>query len=344
MNHIEIRRIHKDGNWHDFEWFIDGIRFSQYLNDRKAVELPKNVEPFEDLCPAWTKELDYMGDVRFVWHLIDQEVAVLPVYMCPYDLDFSCIVIVVEVEKTKDYVYWNRVGYVNEKEYDFQQEKKGGILHLESYSDSDWEKYGDNIALAEIDSDEWCQWISDNWEEELFRRRMNYRYPNYQKEGNILWFADLNFEFERNTYDAMVDNYWERETLLQLGNYEVTHMDSDNCVKLIMHLNRNGQDKLDEHLKDYGEILLHIYASDEVGNPLYELLETQSDSILIDIYCTTIELMWKYGDDNVKNVVDVTLLERLSDNKEVWNRFGKHISEDFKKYINEDLLRNNRGH
>ena len=43
----------------------------------------------------------------------------LPIYMCPDDLDFSCIVLVVEVEKTKDYVYWNRVGYVNQKDYDF---------------------------------------------------------------------------------------------------------------------------------------------------------------------------------------------------------------------------------
>lgn len=107
---------------------------------------------------------------------------------------------------TKDYVYWNRVGYVNQKEYKFEEEKRSGILHLESYSDSDWEKYGDNIALAEIGSDEWCQWISENWDEELFRRRMNYTYSNYQKEGNILWFADLNFEFARKEYEAMVDD------------------------------------------------------------------------------------------------------------------------------------------
>ena len=51
--------------------------------------------------------------------------------------------------------------------------------------------------------------------------------------------------------------------------------------------------------------------------------------------------MWKYGDDSVRNVVDVTLLERLSDSKQGWQRFGKYISEDFKNYINEELLSNN---
>lgn len=341
MNNIEIRKVHKVGNWYDFEWFIDGIRLSKYLIDRKNIELPHKVEPFDDLCPAWTKELDYAGDVKFVWHLIGLENAVLPIYMCPDDLDFSCIVLVVEVEKTKDYVYWNRVGYVNQKDYDFELEKRSGILHTESYSDRDWEKYGDNIALEEIDSDEWLEWISENWEEELFRRRMNYTFPNYQKEGNILWFADLNFVFLRNDYEAVVDEYWERETLYQLENYRETKMDSDNCVNLIMHLTRNGQDRLEKHLKDYGEVLLHIYASDELGNPLYELLEKKSSCISVNIYCKTIELMWKYGDDTVRNVVDVTLLERLSDSKQGWEHFGKYISEDFKKYINEELLSNN---
>ena len=55
MNNIEIRKVHKVGNWYDFEWFIDGIRLSKYLIDRKNIELPHKVEPFDDLCPAWTK-------------------------------------------------------------------------------------------------------------------------------------------------------------------------------------------------------------------------------------------------------------------------------------------------
>lgn len=108
--------------------------------------------------PCMDKKIRLCGDVKYICHLIDLENAVLPIYVCPDDLNFSCIVLVVEVEKTKDYVYWNRVGYVN------------------------------------------------------------------QKEGNILWFADLNFVYSRNDYDAVVDEYRKRETLFQLENYRETDM------------------------------------------------------------------------------------------------------------------------
>lgn len=90
---------------------------------------------------------------------------------------------------------------------------------------------------------------------------------------------------------------------------------------------------------DFGEVLLHIYASDEVGNQLFDLLQKNEDVLLIEIYCKVIELMWKYGTDEVVNVVDVTLLERLSDDIIVWNRLGEYISVEFKEYINNDSLK-----
>ena len=58
MNNIELKRIQKNKNWIDFEWFIDGKRLSDHLNDRKCFELPENVTPFDELCPAWTKKLN----------------------------------------------------------------------------------------------------------------------------------------------------------------------------------------------------------------------------------------------------------------------------------------------
>ena len=45
--------------------------------------------------------------------------------------------------------------------------------------------YGDNIAFAKVDSDEWYQYISENWDDELYRRRMNYTHPYYQTYGNM---------------------------------------------------------------------------------------------------------------------------------------------------------------
>jgi hypothetical protein len=315
LNHIELKRIQKNKNWVDFEWFIDGKKLCEHLDDRKSVELPKNVAPFDDLCPAWTKELDFRGDVRFVWHLQNLDKAIMPVYMCPDDLDFSCIVIVIEIEKNKDFVYWNRAGYVKNDYYDLQDELRSGI------------------ACPEVNSLEWKEWISENWDEELFRRRINYTYPHYLKDENILWFADLGFSFDRYEYEKMVDEYWNSECLICLEKYSKTKMNFIDCIELIKSIHRNGYEVLEKHLADFGEVLLHIYASDEISNPLFELLKNQENEDLIKIYSKVIELMWKYGDEAVVNVVDVTILEKLSDDINVWNRFGKYITNDFKEYI-----------
>ena len=340
VNHIEMNQIYKTDTWNDYEWFIDGKRLSEHLRENKYVKLPDNVEPFDNLCPAWTKQLECFGDVRFVWNLLQHDKSVLPIYICPDDLDFSCIVIVVGVEKKEEYVYWNRVGLVSQTDYDFLEEKKHGILDTDSYTEKDWKRYGDNIALAELDCDEWCQWISQNWDEELYRRRMNYTIPVYKNDKNIIWFANLDFEFERSKYEQMINEYWEEETRNELNRYN-DDMSFNNCVNLIKKLARNGSKRLNEHRDIYGEVLLHIFASEEVGNTLFDLLQRDSDNTYIMIYTKAIELMWKYGDIDVKNVVDVTLLERLSEDRIVWNRLGKYISEDFKTYINEELIHNN---
>ena len=341
MNHIELKRIQKNKNWVDFEWFIDGKKLCEHLDDRKSVELPKNVTPFDALCPAWTKALNYPGDVRFVWHLQNLDKSIMPVYLCPDDLDFSCIIIVVEIEKNKDFVCWKRAGYVKNGNYKLQDEIRSGKANLDFYSEKDWEKYGDNIALAEINSDEWKEWISANWDEEIFRRRINYTYSNFFKDENILWFADLGFSFDRNEYDKMIDEYWNSESLICLEKYSTTKMNLKDCVELIKSIHRNGYEVLEEHLADFGEVLLHVYASEEIGNPLFELLKNQGNEELIKIYSKVVELMWKYGDEAVVNVVDVTILEKLSDDITVWNRFGKYITNDFKEYINKDLIRSN---
>ena len=88
------------------------------------------------------------------------------------------------------------------------------------------------------------------------------------------------------------------------------------------------------HQKDYGDILLHLLAGSLISEPLFDLLKYHAERIAdIEMYCKTIELMWKNGDDTVVNVVDVTILERLSDEECVWQRFGTFISDEFREYI-----------
>ena len=96
-----------------------------------------------------------------------------------------------------------------------------------------------------------------------------------------------------------------------------------------------------QHYEDYGELLGHIFFVDEINVPLFDLLQKNDTGSKISAYCRFVEEMWRNGTDDVVNIVDVTIVERLSDDETVWNRFGKNISNEFKAYINDDLLKNN---
>ena len=325
MNHIKIQRVMTPYGYEEDYWCIDEKVLPNHLDEcitESADEYLKDLGSFMGLCPAWSKELNYKGDVRFVWELIRREDAtILPILLCPDDLDFSCIVIVVEVDKTKDFVYWGRVGYVTHKNEDFEEEKRSGILCVEAYSDEDWE-------------------------EELYRRRMNYTLPYYETEGNVCWFHDFNWCFTREEYESMVREFWERATLEYLQN--ILKQDSnrkisrEECACLMTELTFEGKAMLQEHIADYSEILLHILASEMVSEPLLDmLLRYNKTTPMIECYILLIEIMWKKGDESVRNVVDVTILERLSDEDTVWQRFGKIISSEFKCYINQEVLTTN---
>lgn len=99
---------------------------------------------------------------------------------------------------------------------------------------------------------------------------------------------------------------------------------------------------LKQHYEDYGELLGHVFFSEEINVPLFDMLLESAGGDEISKYCGFIEEMWRNGADDVVNVVDVTILERLSDDETVWENFGKNISDEFKVYINEDLLISNK--
>ena len=98
---------------------------------------------------------------------------------------------------------------------------------------------------------------------------------------------------------------------------------------------------LDEHYADYDELLGHIYFSEVLNEPLIEMISKNGDKNMIQKYCTFIEDMWLNGDDDVVNIVEVTILERLSDDENIWETFGKYISNDFIRYINTEAIPQN---
>ncbi len=201
MNKIEINRSEKC-------FVIDGIPLYEYIGkwiDGNG-ELLESISPTNELAICWSDKYDFKGDSYFVQFALNQDKSIIPILLCPDDFDFSCVVIVVDIEKFEDKVIWKRIGLVDHSGESFEEEKKSGILYTEAYSKEDYLRYGDNVASSEIDSDEWHKWISENWDEELFRRRINYTFPYYQNEKNIKWFADCGFVFHRKEYDFVVES------------------------------------------------------------------------------------------------------------------------------------------
>ena len=188
-------------------FLIDGKPLFEYIAEwlDQKQELLKELSPLDDLAITWTDDYDYEGDARFMRYVLNKDKAITPIMSCPDDFDFTCIVVVADVVKYEDKVIWNRIGRVNRNHESFDEEKRSGILYTKSYSQEDWINYGDNIALETVDSPKWSEWISQNWSEELFRRRINYTYPYYQNEHNIDWFTECAFEFCRTEYDRIVE-------------------------------------------------------------------------------------------------------------------------------------------
>lgn len=321
MNHIDVKNIKTQYGYDETYWVIDGVSLPTLLNlqvkDTEDDYIKSFIKSFDGLCPAWDMDLEWWGEVRFVWKLIDMDSVPLPLLLCPEDADFSCIVIVADVEKTKDFVYWNRIGYVLHDNEDFETEKESGILSLENYSDEDWEKYGDNIATEKVDSEEWVKWIGENWDEEVYRRRMNYTLPYYKEEGNVKWFVQPEWVFDRHEYECMVDRFktmQRKEYLNHLNNSDIEKIDIDKCAEILAKVLPNGEALLKEHNRKYGEVLLHVLASEMITEPLIKLMEhSDKNTSLIELYFSTIKFMWNHGNDDVVNVVEVTILERLTD-------------------------------
>ena len=210
MNRIEIKKIIVPSGYKTDVFVIDEKPLYEYIIEWYGQQkiMPQDIPfaPADMLEITWTNEYDFEGDARFMKYILQKDEAITPILSCPDDFDFTCIVLVAEVIKMNDKVIWKRIGRVDHSNESFEDEKCSGILCLEAYSQDDWDTYGDNIALERVDSYEWQEWISQNWSEELYRRRVNYTYPYYQNEDHIIWFAECNFEFDRKEYDSVVES------------------------------------------------------------------------------------------------------------------------------------------
>lgn len=118
-------------------------------------------------------------------------------------------------------------------------------------------------------------------------------------------------------------------------------MTKEEAAADLVRLFPEKADALDQHYATYNELLAHVFFGDEIDIPLTELLRRNRDRQAIQTYCSFIEKMYFEGDAAVQNVVDVTILEYLSDEKTVWFNFGSYLSDRFIWEINTVLLPQN---
>ena len=85
---------------------IDGIPLDLYIHNL----YPDNL--FLGLIPTITDWLWLKEEAELILSLYysDQNKVILPILMCPDDLDLSCTIIVAEVIKSDIEVVWNRIG------------------------------------------------------------------------------------------------------------------------------------------------------------------------------------------------------------------------------------------
>lgn len=98
----------------DYEIYEDFINFriDDYWLDEKIDELYPG-QNYKGLIPTLDFGLFNKKERQIVWDNIfpkKGEVIICPILMCPDDNDFSCTLIVVEIENYGDFVQWKRIG------------------------------------------------------------------------------------------------------------------------------------------------------------------------------------------------------------------------------------------
>lgn len=108
MNKLKAAIDRSDyGDQYEFLNFqIDGFWLDEKLEE---IYPGKN---YKGLVPT-LREMNFPEEQSIVWERILPEEGVktiCPILMCPDDCDFSCTIIVAEIENWGDVVLWNRIG------------------------------------------------------------------------------------------------------------------------------------------------------------------------------------------------------------------------------------------
>ena len=100
-------------------------------------------------------------------------------------------------------------------------------------------------------------------------------------------------------------------------------------VRKLIRLFPEFQRSYQMHRKYYHrKFLPHVFFGDALNPILSELLKTNQDTEQIEKYIAFLEDMYQNGDTDVRNIVEVTILEYLGDDETVLRHAFGYFSED----------------
>lgn len=154
----------------------------------------------------------------------------------------------------------------------------------------------------------------------------------FMKEANALYY-EIQKELEKNYLIINeIDKCSNNKKKIDLKQI------CEELIKLIPEQKEKYEKCIAEN---NNKLLGHVYFGDEFTSSLIFLLKDYTEIEKIKKYCNFIEYMWKNGNNEVVNIVDVTIIEKLSVDSVIWGKFRNFISNEFKEYINTDLIPNN---
>ncbi|MGN0696579.1 MAG: hypothetical protein ACI4J5_07450 [Oscillospiraceae bacterium] len=219
MNRLEIKNAalfnYWDGRYlcHEAQIVIDGVFLGDYIDSAVRKEKLQYDYDSKLLALTFSPGLDFEYCDRFMEKILaEHREAVIPILLCDGDMDFTCTTVTAKMRFDESYAYWDEIGFVTGNYWSLD-DRAYGISYTESYSDEDWQRYGDNIALEKVGSPKWRDWVSENFQEEHYRRLCNGYYPFLQRKENIKVFAEPHWKFCLSAYGKMLDFFRSREDI-----------------------------------------------------------------------------------------------------------------------------------
>jgi hypothetical protein len=127
----------------DYEGYYDFINFridDQWLDEKLDKSYPDNM--YDGLIPTLVFWLERESEKAVVWKRIipnQNEVEICPILMCPDDCDFSCTLIVAEIQNYGTFIQWKRLGIDETNEW--ESEKVGTkVKWFDNFPELNFEK------------------------------------------------------------------------------------------------------------------------------------------------------------------------------------------------------------